>query len=217
MNPVEKKKAGKDFFETFRDMQKVKKYLLLFFVVPLLMLALAYLALEYLIPLNMTVKVEEVKKIPSMPFEKGSLTLIYSDKTEHQIVEDEAVFKHIASKYKGKEARLLFQSKGYDEIDTLITLNRVVKLPIRRDNSLERIAGIVKDENGKRLKDVLVSLLDMQVKTDELGRFDLYIPLEKQRDEQLVTASKQGYQQWKFAGPPSQTQDWMIILRKKEN
>ena len=212
---VATKKQNKDILESFKDRQKLKKYLLFFFALPLLLLVLGYLSLEHFIPLNLTVKIQEVRKIPSLPFQKGSLTLYYSDKSEHQMVEGEsALFKDIASKYRGEKGRLVFLSKGYETIDTIIILGNVLRLPIKRDDSLAKISGVVTDENGEPLKEVYITVQDLETETDDLGRFSISIPLELQREEQQLIANKDGFQVWEFTGPPSQVQDWMIVLKK---
>jgi len=214
--PVANKKQNNDFLESFKDRQKLRSYILFFFAIPLLLLALGYLSLEHFIPLNLTVKIQEVRKIPSLPFHEGNLTLYYSDKSEHQVLEGEsALFKDIASKYRGEKGRLVFSSKGYETVDTTIILGNVIRLPIKRDDSLAKISGIVTGENGEVLKEVRITVQDLETKTDHLGRFSLSIPLDQQREEQLLIANKDGFQPWEFTGPPSQVQDWMIVLRKQ--
>jgi hypothetical protein len=196
------------------DVKKIIKYGVLCFLLPLLVLFLGFYTFEYFTPFNMTVKVNEVYGIPSLPFTEGKITLTYEDKSETHSINDELVFKQISAKYKGKTARLVFSAQGYETIDSTISMKKMTELPIRRDHSLSLIFGAVKDEDNKPLKDVVISVLDIKTTTDETGAFRLNIPLEKQKEEQRLTAFKEGYRLWDFTAAPSQTVEWKIILEK---
>ena len=64
------------------------------------------------------------------------------------------------------------------------------------------------------LKDVKICVKDIQVLTDENGKFRIEIPIGKQAEEQRLTAYKPGYHSWDFTGVPSQTNEWKILLKK---
>ena len=196
------------------DVKKIVKYGLFFILIPLLLLGMGYFTMEYFTPTQMTVKVKEVRQIPSLPFTSGDMTLTYADKTESIQIKDEVVFKQIAAKYKGKAARITLSATGFELIDTTVTIKNMVELPIKRDNSLEVIFGSVKSEDNHPLADVTISVQDIRTITDESGQFKIVIPLEKQKEEQRLTAFKEGYQLWDFTSAPSQTIEWKIILRK---
>ncbi|MDR2651706.1 MAG: carboxypeptidase-like regulatory domain-containing protein, partial [Prevotellaceae bacterium] len=196
------------------DLKKIVKYGLFFVFLPLLILFLGYFTIEYFSPLDMTVKIKEVRSIPSVPFTEGEIRLTYENQSEMKTVKDEVIFKQIAAKYKGKTANVIFTAQGYETIDTMIRLRKMVELPVKRDNSLGLIFGTVKDENNRPLKDVTVSVQDIKTQTDETGAFRVTIPFEKQKEEQRLTAYKEGYQLWDFTATPSQTIDWKIILKK---
>ena len=196
------------------DLKKIVRYGLFFVLLPLLLLGLGYFTMEYFTPTHMTVKIKEVRQVPSLPFVSGNITLTYADKTESLLIEDEVVFKQIAAKYKGQKAKLQFIATGYELIDTTITIKKMIELPINRDNSMEVIFGSVKDENNIPVAGVTISVQDIRVITDESGQFKVTIPLEKQKEEQRLTAFKEGYQLWDFTSTPSQTIEWKIILRK---
>ena len=196
------------------DVKRIVKYGFYFVFLPLLIMVLGYFSLEYLTPLHMTVRVNEVQSIQAIPFDKGELTLTYADKTEKQNIHDEVIFKQIASKYKGEKGRIVFEAKGYESIDTTIVLSKLVELPIRRNHSLETIFGTVKDEQNLPLKGVAVSVQNIKVFTDETGSFTINIPFDQQKEEQRLTAYKSGYQLWDFTSSPSKTIAWKIILRR---
>lgn len=197
------------------DVKTVTKYALLF-LLPVLTVFLAFIAVNHFYPLNTTVRLTEVQAIPALPFEAGELSLIYADKTETQTITDEVIFKQIASKYKNTPARLLFSANGYEPIDTTVQLKKMIDLPIRRDNSLGLIFGTVKDENNLPLPGVILSVQDLQVTSDAGGRFRIEISFDKQKEEQRLTAFKAGYQLWDFTAAPSPTTEWKIILKKNQ-
>lgn len=214
MNKGKQKKKQSDYFESFKDKASLRKYVLLCFGLPILLLILAYLALEYMVPLQMTVKVYEQEGIPSLPFEEGRLQITYAGKTEYQTISEEAVFNQIASKHKGKQAKLIFTASGFQTVDTTIILNRMVLIPIKRDDSLKTIFGVIKNEDNLPVIGASVCVLDICVETDENGYFSLTIPLEKQKEEQELIVQKEGYKDWRFTGPPSTTDEWRILLKK---
>lgn len=197
------------------DSKMVTKYALLF-LLPAAMIILAYLAVNHFYPLSMTVKVTEAQRIPDLSFESGEIELIYADKTEKQAIKDEAIFKQIAPKYKKSPARLIFSANGYETIDTTIQLKKMIELPIRRDRSLSLIFGTIKDENNNPVSGVTISVQDLRAQTDEMGQFKLDIPWDKQKEEQRLTAYKEGYQLWDFTAAPSQTTEWKIILKTNQ-
>ena len=196
------------------DLPKIIKYAVYYFLLPILVLSGVILSFYYFQPTDLTVKIKETQSITGMEFKQGEVTLYYGDKTETKEIKDEVIFKQIPSKYKNNKIKLSFHSNGYLSIDTLVKTGKLIELPIKRDNSLGFIFGSVKDENMQPLKDVSISVKDIQVKTGDNGKFHIEIPLEKRAEEQRLTAFKQGYKTWDFTGVPSQTNEWKIILKK---
>jgi hypothetical protein len=196
------------------DLPKVIKYAVYYFLLPLLVLGGAILSYYYFQPTDMTVKVIEIQSIPGLGFKQGEVTLLYGDKSETKEIKDEVIFKQIPSKYKNDKVKLSFDASGYISYDTLVKTGQIVELAINRDKSLGVIFGTVKNENMQPLKDVIISVKDIQVITDENGKFRLEIPFMKQAEEQRLTAYKSGYQAWDFTGVPSQTNEWKILLKK---
>lgn len=194
------------------DVKRIIKYGFFFIFLPLLIMGLGYFSFENFTPLHMTIRVNEVRSIQAIPFDGGELTLVYADKMEKQKIHDEVIFKQIASKYKGEKGRIIFTAKGYDPIDTSIILTKLIELPIRRDHSLETIFGTVKDEQNRPLKDVMISVQNIKVFTDESGSFNINIPFNQQQQEQRLTAYKEGYKLWDFTSAPSKMIAWKIIL-----
>ena len=196
------------------DIPKIVKYVVYYFLLPMMVLGGAVLAYYYYQPTDVTVRVKEVRPIPGLPFQEGTITLTYGDKTETLKIKEEVIFKQIPSKYKRELLQLGFVSRGFQPLDTMITTSGLIELPIRRDNSLEVIFGLVADQDNLPVKDVIISVKDLQTKTDENGKFRIEIPFDKQAEEQRLTAYKPGYQLWSLTAPTSLTEEWKIILKK---
>lgn len=194
------------------DVPKIVKYAVYYFLLPLLVLTGAFLGIYYFHPTDMTVRINEIRAIPELPFQEGMVILNYGDKTESLKIFDEVIFKQIPSKYKRYEVNLSFSAVGFEKTDTIIKLAKYIELPIKRDNSLGVIFGSIKDESGNPLKDVTITVKDLNTQTDENGLFRIEIPLEKQKDEQRLKAFKNGYQPTEVTGAPSDIHEWRLIL-----
>lgn len=189
------------------------KYALFGFALPGLFLFLLYWYFVLSRPFNLSVSVLEAHPVPGLPFKEGSVTLRFGDKTENLPIVTETIFKQIPASQKNETARLTFEAPGYQTIDTTFLLSENLLLPIRRDNSLARIFGTVRDDQGSPLADVQISVQDITISSDVSGHFLLDIPFEKQRTEQRVLAIKPGYKPWDFTFPVMQ-EEVRIILPK---
>lgn len=171
------------------------KYALFGFALPGTFLFLLYWYFVLSRPFNLTVSVNEAHPIPGQPFEKGRIYLRYADKTDTQDFTGEYIFKQLPASQKGEPASLHFESPGYQSIDTVFTLGENLLLPIRRDNTLGAIQGIVKSHSGETFIVGALVMIDNDVTTitDSLGRFRLQLPLNKQRDRYLITVKKEGF------------------------
>jgi hypothetical protein len=175
------------------DWRKYRNYLLYFIFLPIIVLYFAY---QYMIgfqPFNLTVTVREGRKIPEVPFDSGTVILQYAGKIEKQKITGEAEFKHIDGHYKNKPAQIVFEARGYQKVDTIVSLSNTLVLQINRDNSLGEILGRVIDEKNRPVAGATASVQDISVPTDANGMFRIQIPIEKQKEIQLVTVAKPGY------------------------
>lgn len=202
------------------DTRKIIKYAVFYFLLPLLVLGAVLTAVNYYSATNMTVRIIEDKtyQIPGLPFTEGEMQISYADVSPQTFdinnTYREANVKEIHSKYKGEPARIIFTANGYEKIDTIINIGKIIELPIRRNNNLGIIFGSVIDEKGAPIEDVTITVQDLQVKTDETGNFKLTIPFSKQQEEQRLSAFKKGYQRWDFTAPVSADVPWHIVLKK---
>jgi len=167
-------------------------------------------------PLVFTVALKNMTPNPELPFERGKITLKYGDKREILEVEkidQEAIFKGIPANFRGDVVTVQFESERFVRTDTSFTLSgNYLLLPIRRDDSLARIYGIVKDDAGNPVADVLISVQDLTVRSDATGRFTLPIPFDRQRKEQRIRAFKPGYKTWDYTSPVISNEEIAIIL-----
>lgn len=196
------------------DVPVIIKYAVYYFLLPLLVLSGAISTIYYYQTTNLTVKISEPNPIPGLSLEEGQVTLTYGDKTETLPIKNEVIFKQVPSKYKRENLRLQFSSNGYIPIDTLISTNELIDLPVRRDNSLGAIFGIVKDEDNVPIKDVTITVLDLKTTSDKNGSFKIIIPRGKQAKEQRLKANKEGYKLWDRTFPVFPDLESPVILRK---
>lgn len=198
------------------DVKRTLRFVLLYVLVPVVVVALAFFAFYYYSPVTSTVRLKDATK-SSLPFYGADITLEYADKSETRHLNkltDEAVFKEIHTKYLREDARLKIESKGYEPVDTVLSLEKSISLNIKRDRSFAVIFGTVKDEDNRPLAEVTLQVLDLKTVSDGMGNFTLSIPADKQKEEQRVSAFKEGYQLWDFTAPVSDKVPWKIILRK---
>lgn len=203
------------------DVRRIVKYGVLYFLLPVMLLLAVSFAVRYYSPLDMDVHIEEdaLLAVPDMPLAEGLLRVSWGDGSEQEFPVDsrfrDFTVSDIHAKYKGKEARIVFEAPGYRQLDTLVPVSRQVNLTVSRDNSLGLLYGTVIGEDGEPLDGVTITLQDMTVKTDGSGNFRMEIPPLKQRPEQRVSALKDGYARWDFIAPVSADVPWNIVLRKK--
>jgi hypothetical protein len=197
------------------DTPRIIKYAVYYFLLPLLVLGGAVMTYYYYQPANLTVRLKEVRSIPGLPFQEGTITLTYGDKTETLEIKEEVVFKQIPSKYKRELLKLSFAAPGYQKMDTLINSGSLIVLPVKRDNSLGIIFGSVHDEKGLPVRNVSISVKGLQTTTDENGTFRINIPIDEQSEVQRLRAYKEGYELWDQTFPVIANIETPIILIKQ--
>lgn len=203
------------------EKDKKRKKLILFTVLPILLIALAYLGYQqYQVsqkPLSLTIKLENQTPNPNLPEPTATLSLKYGDKiAKTENITEESMFKGIPSSFKGEMIQLAFKAKGFESIDTsFILAENFLSLPIYRDNSLSKVYGMVKDEADRPLEGVKIAVQDIQVFTDASGRFSLSIPFDKQATEQRVSAFKEGYELWDYTFPIGRPTTAILIANRE--
>ena len=121
----------------------------------------------------------------------------------------EAYFPGIPARYRNQEVPISILAEGYE----LAYPNRKhplagdgVYVAVKRDDSLGRVYGTVRDESGKPLSGVSLTIDGVSSTTGADGRFEINIPQEKQRSEQVLEAWLEGYELWRdFVYPKTDT------------
>ena len=132
----------------------------------------------------------------------GGLVLTLGDKTERSEInrQGEAVFKGIMPQYNGKTVAVQIidtENEPYYLTDSIvkITKNEVTKVQVLLygldmfEGRIVEIAG----ENKVGIAGATVYVDDISATTDERGHFAISIPQNKQKREQYVEISKDGY------------------------
>jgi Effector-associated domain 11 len=192
--------------------------LFLYVFVPLLAIGFAFLYnknQKLNEPLNLTVKVSDATPNPNIPFEKAKVILTYGDKTESQIVEKEATFKGIPPNFRDANVQIKCEADGFVMVQNNFTLSEnTVTIPLSRDNSLGTIFGCIKDEKGKGLENVQLTVQDISVLSKASGDYTLAMPFEKQLKKQRLRAFKQGFKDWDYETPVISGTPVNIILKQ---
>jgi hypothetical protein len=188
-------------------------------IFPLLITVSIFWYVKQTKPFHLSIAVNEVHAIPDFPFEKGTITLIFGNKSEHYQIEKEIFIKDIPPYYRGKKGKIRFEAFGFEPLDTIIRLedNRTINIPIERDNSLGKIFGVVYDEMSNPLEGVHILVLDISTETDKYGFFAIDIPREKQKKEQNLRAIKDGFETYNRNSSFFSDKAAQIILKSKKN
>lgn len=207
---------------TYEETKSSKRFkYLVIIIVPILAIILAFALFklwENQTPLSLTLSFKNTTPNKELPFEKGKLTLQYGDKIETQDFEklDELNFKSIPSNFKDETLQIHFEGEGFETLDTNIVFSKnAFQLPIQRDDSFAKLIGYIKDEAGKPLEAVIISLQDLEVLTNHSGYFELQIPFDKQKKKQRIFIRKEGYQSQDFTTPIIAGQELRLILSRE--
>ncbi len=127
-------------------------------------------------------------------------------------------FGEIPLKFKNRQIPIYVEAKGFEVVfpDSTYTLDGdPVYFAVKQDESLAHITGVVRDEESRFfLEGATISAEGEKTVTDTLGRFDLYIPREKQNDQYLILIKKKGYRDETEQYYP---QSGFIEIRLKKN
>jgi len=191
---------------------------LIFSSIAIFILLLAYPLYKYCcpdLPFTFTIKIKELTPNPNLPFESGKISLQIGDKTENlEFLEGqkEVIFKQIPPNLENTAVKMIFEAEGFVKIDSQLVLeNNLAEIGIRRDESLARIFGTVKNSEGMPLGDVKISVQAISVLSNAEGKFELKIPFDKQLKKQRISAFKQGFQVWDYETPVNGEEVKMVL------
>lgn len=126
---------------------------------------------------------------------------------------ERGAFQHIPGKFAGQEVKLHFEAYGYETKDTLIRLGRngELLLPVCRDDTYGILAGQVSDETGSPIADAVIEAEGIETQSDADGKFEIKIPIGKQKPVPFVRVSKQGFRTEEFRQQPV-SREWQVML-----
>ena len=150
---------------------------------------------------------------------EGKLTMqIENDMREENIDGDGGVdIKRIPAQLKGDSVSVTLEAEGWQftngkpSMYLQLTGNNTT-LYVERDNSLCCIEGSVRNDKSQFLEGVKINIGNVFTQSDENGRFSITIPKEKQKKEQTLIATKEGYKIWVANVYPATKQEVEIIL-----
>jgi hypothetical protein len=172
-------------------------------------------------PFNLTVFVHGSQgKYDTVLQGKGEVVIdLGNDRKREAINQDgEAEFKSIPAAFKNERVNISVNSDIYKAKypDSLYTLDdNKVYVQVQK-YGLDKIMGSVIDEDGNLLQEVKVMIQDIVDTSDANGNFKLIIPPEKQKEEQTLRATKEGYELWNNPVYPQTKKEVGIMLIKKK-
>lgn len=174
-------------------------------------------------PFTATIKVYGWESEQHNPLNgKGAMVLTWGDKTEKTEInrQGEAVFKSILPQFNGKSvAAYITDTEGepYYLLDSMIKIQKNITTHVQiLLHGLEKLEGNVFDDmSGEGLPDVLVTVAGLTATTDEKGFFHIEIPIEKQKTEQEIEISKDGYKSKRQTIPMADDHKYRTILERK--
>ena len=101
-----------------------------------------------------------------------------------------SVLRHIPPKYIGRAARVTLSAKGYLPLDTTLSLQRHMILPLHRDASIYghvhfRLMGLEHPEKAE------IYVENRCIRSDENGLVELDIPIAEQQTQYCITINRQ--------------------------
>lgn len=104
-------------------------------------------------------------------------------------LESEAIFEKVPKSDIGKEAHITVSCKDFLPIDTFVTLSEFINLNIDRDiEPYGNIRFLLWDANTEKgVSGIAVTIAGISSTTDDDGRFEIHIPLEKQQQRYRVS------------------------------
>ena len=200
-----------------------KLKILLYVIVPLLAITGSYFWYQTQVlqkPFSYKVKLHNLSPSPHLPEPEGVLTWIDDESSlRKETIHQEAIFEGRNPRYRKKAIRFQFEAEGFEKIDTsFIPENDFVLLPVKRNDEFAQIKGNVYlsgSESEKGIEGVLISTACCSTLTDGSGNFTMTIPSEYQREFQMITLAKEGYQSKNIREPVSKGLSIKVYMKEE--
>ncbi len=167
---------------------------------------------------DFTVFIEDSTGISPLKNTGKLILLIENDKRVENIDDKGSTnFKELPDEMLDHPAQLQLEAKGWifengKTVTEVKLQGKSSRIIVKMDNSLCCVSGSVRNQKNSFVAGVKVNIGDLFSTTDENGRFNIEIPLEKQKDEQKLTAYKKGFKIWEDQVFPATRQEVDIIL-----
>lgn len=90
-----------------------------------------------------------------------------------------------------------FKSTYYNDIDCklspLLKWKNYLKVKLYRDSTFAKFGGVVLDEDGNPIENAMVVVDTFKCSTNNMGKFNISIPVELQSTSKVVSIIKEGY------------------------
>jgi len=179
-----------------------KRYIIRLRCLQVAMLAVIAALIGYALmsrPFDANVKLQTyITTLPLSADETDSLYLYLSDSDVRAMpikdVEDAIVFPNIPGKYKGQKLRIRSKAFGFNDLDTLVSIDNDMSLPIMRNaETFGRIRYRIADnESDRPLPNVVFDFGSVKTTTDSHGMLVVLIPLNQQRKSYPMRISHNG-------------------------
>lgn len=197
------KGVTKSFSKDLKQNWISKNKVWVFLVISIALLAI--MGLLYIIktsPFQMNVGVaidDSITVHPNYPAlsDTARIRFYFPEETKEKEVtfSNEIIISNLSDKLKGTRSKVELLDRYWKLSKDSITLKKgLISINIRPNEALSEIKGRVQSRNGQTLlKDVLIKVDNLQISTDEYGKFLLEVPVDLRRIKYVLRIEKDGY------------------------
>lgn len=149
-------------------------------------------------PVDIDVRLNETSvhndNLPPLTNAVVAMTLDNETKTDTiRSIDNNLIFNNIPHRFLNKEVRFTVSSYGFTDIDTTLMLSPSVTLNIHRDEDIfGKVSFRIYNINTEKyVSNTTVSIAGQETTSDDDGRVNLFIPLERQQRYYIITGPLQ--------------------------
>lgn len=149
-------------------------------------------------PVDIDVRLNETSvhndNLPPLSDAVVAMTLDNETKTDTiRSIDNNLIFNNIPHRFLNKEVRFTVSSYGFTDIDTTLMLSPSVTLNIHRDEDIfGKVSFRIYNINTEQyVSNITVSIAGQETTSDDDGRVNLFIPLERQQRYYIITGPLQ--------------------------
>ena len=149
-------------------------------------------------PVDIGVRLNETSvhndNLPPLTDAVVTMTLDNETKTDTiRSLDNNLIFNNIPHRFLNKEARFTVSGYGFIDIDTTLMLKQSITLNIRRNESLfGKVSFRIYNLNTESyVSNTTITLAGQESVSDEKGRIDMFVPIEKQQRYYIISGPLQ--------------------------